>query len=261
MITQTKDIDKNFLKNLKISHFSRRIRSHFEAYKTDYDFCRFFLIKDDTNVRGIVSVFNSSMVVSEFCKTALTDEDIFELSILVNMTKPVTVELELSLAEKLYEHIKDDYNSIPRVEFEFVCKEKLPDLGVNETPRLDDVYDILQTSFPIIKQTGDLWLTDTSHRIRRGLSQSFTLDSVTSATIQYLIDDIAFVGHVATIPSERGKHHARELLYWIGEKLNEDGFKVRLYARDYNVSYYTEIGFVPVNKDVVLERKIFEETN
>lgn len=261
MITQTKDIDNNFLKKLKSSHFSRRIRSHFDAYKADYDFCRFFLIKDDTNVRGIASVFNSSMVISEFCKTALTDEDIFELSILVNMTKPVTVELELSLAEKLYEHIKDDYNSIQRVEFEFVCKEIIPDLTVNETPRLDDVYDILQTSFPIIKQTKDLWLTDTSHRIRRGLSQSFTLDSVTSATIQYLIDDIAFVGHVATIPFERGKHHARELLYWIGEKLNEDGFKVRLYARDYNVSYYTEIGFVPVNKDVVLERKIFEETN
>lgn len=261
MITQTKNIDKSFLESLKSNHFSRRIRSHFEAYKADYDFCRFFLIKDDEQIRGIVSVFNSSMVVSEFFDKELTNEDIFELSILVNMTKPVTVELELDLANKLYDHIKDDYSSIPRVEFEFVCKEKISNLFVDETPRLDDVFEILQTSFPIIRQTRDLWLTDTSHRIRRGLSQSFILSGVTSATIQYLIDDIAFVGHVATIPHARGKHHARELLYWIGEKLNADGFKVRLYARNYNVSYYTEIGFVPVNEDVVLERKTFEEIN
>ncbi len=259
MITQTKDIDKSFLQQLKSCHFSRRIRSHFEAYKTGYDFCRFFLVKDDEQIRGMVSVFNSSMVVSEFIEKELTDEDIFELSILVNMTKPVTVELRLDLANKLFKHISEDYSSIPRTEFEFVCKENIPDLCVNETPRLDDVFEILKTSFPLISKTRDLWITDTSHRIRRGLSQSFTLSCVTSATIQYIIDDIAFVGHVATIPSERGKHHARELLYWIGEKLNSDGFKVRLYARNYNVSYYTEIGFLPINNDVVLERKHLEE--
>ncbi len=259
MITQTKDIDKNFLKGLKSCHFSRRIRSHYDAYKTDYDFCSFFLIKNDEQIRGIACVFNSSLVVAEFSDQSLSDDDIFELSFLVNMTKPVTVELDPLLAHKLIRHIKDDYNAIPRVEFEFKCREADPNLVVNETPRLDDVYEILQTSFPIIRQSRDLWLTDTSHRIRRGLSQSFTLSDVSSATIQYIVDDIAFVGHVATIPSERGKHHARELLYWIGDKLNADGFKVRLYARDYNVSYYTEIGFEPVNEDVVLERKNFEE--
>ncbi len=66
MITQTKDIDKNFLKGLKSCHFSRRIRSHYDAYKTDYDFCSFFLIKNDEQIRGIACVFNSSLVVSEF---------------------------------------------------------------------------------------------------------------------------------------------------------------------------------------------------
>lgn len=255
MITQTTDIDGVILQELKSSHFSRRIRSHFLAYGTKYDFCRFFFIKDGEDKRGVISLFNSAMVVSSFEDKHLTDSDIFELSIFINMTKPFTVELDPCYAESLYSHIKEEYNSFGRVEFEFRCPCDVPKLNVNETPRLDDVFDILKTSFPIIKQTKDLWLTDTSHRIRRGMSQSFTLDNVSSATIQYLIDDIAFVGHVATVPSHRGKHHARELLYWIGEQLNKDGFKVRLYARDYNVSYYNEIGFVHVNSDKVFERK------
>ncbi len=259
MITQTKNIQKELLAELEASHYSRRIRSHFIAYGTEYPFCRFFLIKDNDEKKGIISLFNSSMVAEAFSGKTFSKQDILELSIFVNMTKPFTVEIDLKYAYKLYELVKNDYRDFKRVEFEFRCSSQIPDIRVNETPRLDDVYEILQTSFPIIKHTKDLWITDTSHRIRRGLSQSFSLGNFTSATIQYIIDDIAFVGHVATIPSERGKHHARELLYWIGEKLNADGFKVRLYARSYNVSYYTEIGFEPVNDDIVLETRNFEE--
>lgn len=259
MITQTKDIDKELLAGLESSHYSRRIRSHFIAYGTKYDFCRFFLVKDGDDVKGLISLFNSSMVVSAFSNKVFSEQDITELSIFVNMTKPFTVELDLRYAYRLYDLVQSDYRDFKRVEFEFRCSSRIPKINVNETPKLDDVFEILQTSFPIIKQTKDLWLTDTSHRIRRGLSQSFTLGCYSSATIQYIIDDIAFVGHVATIPSQRGKHHARELLYWIGEKLNADGFKVRLYARSYNVSYYTEIGFEPVNDDIVLEIRNVEE--
>ena len=62
------------------------------------------------------------------------------------------------------------------------------------------------------------------------------------------------MGHVGTIPEERGKFHARQLLYWIGEKLTQDGFKVRLFARPHRVSYYEEIGFKACGIDLVLER-------
>ena len=95
----------------------------------------------------------------------------------------------------------------------------------------------------LAEETAKLWLTDTSHRVRRGLSQSFLLGNYTTATIQYIIDGVALVGHVGTIPEERGKFHARQLLYWIGEKLTQDGFQVRLFARPHRVSYYEEIGF------------------
>ena len=72
--------------------------------------------------------------------------------------------------------------------------------------------------------------------------------------IQYIIDGTALIGHVATIPEERGKFHARSLLYWIGERLTLDGFCVKLFARPNRVSYYEEIGFKEIGTDIVLER-------
>lgn len=261
MISETHDITKELLNTLEKNHYTRRIKSHFLAYATGYDFCRFYFIRDNENSDNdaVISVFNSSMVLSVFEGHKLSDNEISELSTLIYMTKPITVEMDLEYSNKLKSIINDEYNVFERTMFEFLCKNHIPKLNVNETPKLDDVYSILATSFPAIKNSYSLWLTDTSHRVRKGLSQSFTLEGCTSATIQYIIDGIAFVGHVATIPEERGKHHARELLYWLGERLNEDGFSVQLFARSYNVSYYTEIGFMPIYNDIVLERKNIDE--
>ncbi len=261
MITETQDITEKLLNTLEKNHYSRRIKSHFLAYGVSYDFCRFYFVRENERADNdaVVSIFNASMVVSVFQGHNLSDNEISELATLIFMTKPVTVELGLSYSKKLSKIIDVDYNVFDRTMFEFVCKNHIPKLDVNELPKLDDVYDILATSFPAIKNSYSLWLTDTSHRVRKGLSQSFTLNNCSSATIQYIIDGIAFIGHVATIPEERGKHHARELLYWIGERLNDDGFSVQLFARSYNVSYYTEIGFLPIYNDIVLERKDIDE--
>lgn len=261
MIAETHDITKELLNKLEKNHYTRRIISHYLAYGVRYDFCRFYFIRENENSQNdaVVSIFNASMVVSVFEGHKLSDSEISELSTLVYMTKPITVEMDLDYSKKLSCIINDDYNVFERTMFEFVCKDHTPKLDVNEIPKLDDVYEILSTSFPAIKNSYSLWLTDTSHRVRKGLSQSFTLENCSSATIQYIIDGIAFVGHVATIPEERGKHHARELLYWLGERLNEDGFSVQLFARSYNVSYYTEIGFMPIYNDIVLERKNIDE--
>ncbi len=261
MIAETHDITEKLLNTLEKNHYSRRIKSHFLAYGVSYDFCRFYFVRENeaSYNDAVVSIFNSSMVVSVFEGHILSDDEISELATLVYMTKPVTVELRVDFSKKLSRLISEDYNVFDRTMFEFVCKDHIPKLDVDELPKMDDVYNILATSFPAIRNSYSLWLTDTSHRVRKGLSQSFTLKNCSSATIQYIIDGIAFVGHVATIPKERGKHHARELLYWIGERLNDDGFSVQLFARSYNVSYYTEIGFLPIYNDIVFERKDIDE--
>lgn len=260
MIKETHDLTDEKLNTLTDTHYSRRIKSHFLAYGSDYNFCKFYsIIGDEKKEKGIITLFNSSFVVSLFAGFTLDENDITELSVIINMTKPFTVELEYTYAKELYKIIKDDYKSFDRTEFEFVCKDNLNSKGLNESPNLDDVFAILKTSFPAVANSYDLWITDTSHRIRHNVEKCFTLDNCSSATIQYIIDNIAFIGHVATIPSERGKHHARDLLYFIGDKLKAKGFSVRLYARDYNVSYYKEIGFKPVRDDIVLERKQIDD--
>lgn len=253
MIYQTNDIDKDMLNNLKKNNYSRRIKSHFAAYGTKYEFCRFFMI-EDKNPLGVISVFNASMMISSFEGESFSDDILEEISGFIVMNKPDSVEFENVYSDRLAQLTKDEYKGDRRTEFAFVSKNTLPDMDVDETPKLDDVFKILATCFPAVRDSYDMWLTDTSHRVRRGLSQSFLLGDYTTATIQYIIDNVALVGHVGTVPEERGKFHARQLLYWIGERLTNDGFDVRLFARPHRVSYYEEIGFKECGVDLVLER-------
>lgn len=255
MIERTYDVNSALLDRLKPNHYTRRIKSHFQAYGTKYDFLRFFNISRSGSYIGLICVFNSSMLISTCLNSGTDEETAEEISGFIKLNKPFSVELEPDLAQKVIGYISDDYYADRRTEFHFAATNSLPDMQVDELPRLDDVFEILRQSFPDLAGSYELWLTDTSHRVRRGLSQSFLLGNYTTATIQYIIDGVALVGHVATIPSERGKLHARSLLYWIGERLTADGFSVRLFARPHRVSYYEEIGFKEAAADYVLERK------
>ena len=254
MISQTLNVDNGLLDKLRQNHYSRRIKSHYYSYGTEYDFSRFFLIEEQNEQLGIISVFNSSMMISTFVDKTLSDNILIEIAHFILINKPSIVEFESCYAESLKAGLVEEYKPDVRTEFEFISKNTLPDLNVDELPRLDDVFNVLKTSFPAIADSYELWLTDTSHRVRHGLAQSFLLGKYTTATIQYIIDGTALIGHVATIPEERGKFHARRLLYWIGERLTLDGFAVKLQARPHRVSYYEEIGFKAIDTDVVLER-------
>ena len=255
MIYQTKSIDSELLESLKSNNYTRRIKSHFAAYGTEYDFCRFYIIEYAEEKMGVISVFNSSMMISTVKGKKLNRNILKELSGFIFMIKPMSVEFENEYAETLEKLTRSEYSGDRRTEFAFVSRNSMPQMDVNETPKLDDVFKILATCFPAVKNSYELWLTDTSHRVRRGLAQSFLLGDYSTATIQYIVDKVALVGHVGTVPEERGKFHARKLLYWIGERLTKDGFEVRLFARPHRVSYYEEIGFKECGVDLVLERK------
>ena len=253
MITQITSIDP-LIPKMRHDHYSRRIRSHFQAYGGEYDFCRFFLIKNDEKELGLIALFNSSMLASTFEGCELSADEIAELIMFIAMNKPLSCELEKAYIPALLEGLPE-YKTDKRTQFRYKPRGDSPKLDVDDVPSLTDVYKILASSFPAIANSYELWLTDMSHRVRRGLAQSFLLGDYTTATIQYIIDRVVLVGHVATVPEERGKLHARKLLYWIGERLSKDGFEVILFARPHRVSYYNEIGFEPVSVDLVLERK------
>lgn len=254
MIKRLDKITPDFFLKLNDDHYKRRVKSNFEAYGTEYDFCSFYgLFTDDGELLLLISQFNSTMVVSHQKDTYFSDMLCQDLITLISMNKPQTIEMNIKLAYKIKDSLSE-YAQCDRTEFEYVSKNHLPNMLVDECPKLDDVFSILETSFPVIAKSYDLWLTDTSHKVRRGLLQCFMLGNFTTATIQYICDNTALIGHVATIPEERGRFHARKLLYWLGEKLNKEGVKVILFARSNRVSYYEEIGFKEIGMDIVFER-------
>ncbi len=255
MIYQLNELSMQTLEKLTPNNYTRRIKSHFLSYSTKYEFCRFFAVDDYDRHLGMICVFNSSMMVSPFEEMTFGEDTLSEIASFVVMNKPFSVEFPVEYAPVLERACQIEYVGDRRTEFAFAAHGELPDLDVQELPKLDDVFGILAECFPAIKNNHGLWLTDTSHRVRRGLAQSFILDDCTTATVQYIIDRVALIGHVGTLPEQRGKHHARKLLYWIGEKLTADGFDVRLFARPHRVSYYEEIGFKKCGLDIVLERK------
>lgn len=255
MIYQLTDEDASLFERLKPCHYSRRIKSHFRAYLVKYSFCRFFVIERDGEKVGMISLFNASMMAAQFDGMRFTHEDLEEIAIFIRINKPYSIEIDAIYSDSLLRLISDMYDTDRRTEFKFKATGELPDLNVEECPALDDVFDILSEAFPTLSHSYELWITDTSHRVRRGLSQSFLMGNYTTATIQYIIDKTALIGHVATKTEYRGQFYARRLLYWIGERLTNDGFDVRLFARPHRVSYYEEIGFEAVGQDIVFELK------
>jgi len=258
MIRQIFAFKNSIFKCLKENHYTRKIKSNFEAYGGEYEFCRFYEVVEE-NLNAIICIFNSSMVVSTCENFSLTSVFIADLATFISMNKPDTIEVEKSIASGIFGEIQEDYSAEERTDFEFREISAPTEIKVDELPKLDEVYKILAESFPTLKNFYHLWLTDTSHRIRRGLSQAFLVENYTTATIQYIVDNVALVGHVATLPEYRGKFHARELLYWLCDKLSKEGLKVHLFARENRVSYYKEIGFIPVYTDMVFERKLTNE--
>ena len=255
MIYQLKNAEDKLFKKLKPSHYSRRIKSHYLAYGVKYDFSRLFIVERDSEPVGIISVFNASMLITELEDIVFTENELEDIAIFIKMTKPYSVEIPSYYDDAIEPMLSDMYSPDDRTEFAFCSKGEIPDLEVDECPSLDDVFSILRESFPTLAQAYELWITDTSHRVRHGLSQSFLMGDYTTATIQYIIDKKALIGHVATRPEHRGKFFARKLLYWIGERLTNDGFDVRLFARPHRVSYYEEIGFKAIGHDKVFEIK------
>ncbi len=259
MIRQCNFKSELLLEKLKSNNYSRRIKSHFEAYGLSYDFSRFFVVSDESNLVGLISIFNSSLVISTYENMILSDKIIEEISHFTLMNKPALIELDCIYSDKMLAHLGFEYSSDLRTEFEFVSKSKDTEILVDTNPKLDNVYDILKGSFHALANSYELWLTDTSHRIRRELSKTFLYEGCTTATVQYIIDKTVLIGHVATTPEKRGNFYARKLLYWVGEEYAKNGYKVKLYARPNRVSYYDEIGFKEIGTDKVLERTFIDD--
>lgn len=254
MIKFFTDIDNDIFSKLTDDHYLRKAQSNFLAYGNEYDFCRFFSVENDKQ-QAVICVFNSAMIVATISDFEMSDDFLYDIKTFIDIICPFTIELNVDIAKLLGEKLSYNYVSQQRTDFMF-CKHKYSDsLVVNQQPSLDSVYDVLKDCFPDIKENYEMWMTDTSHRIRHSLSKAFLYGNHTTATLQYMINGKVLIGQVGTSPQYRGKHYARELLYYIGDKLSNEETQVHIFARTHRVSFYKEIGFTPVLTDLVFERK------
>lgn len=218
----------------------RRMLSYFNAYGTDYDFCRFY-----KSGESIILIINSTMLIcgGDFEKD--------ELNMFIDMHNPFRIEGDQNALELIE---NQGYMSLHRTTFELVSgQNNVDEADVDFQPKLDDVYAILTEGFPNLSDY-PLWLADTSHRIRHGISRVLTYKDCTTATLSYDINGYVLVSQVATRVSARGSGYARQFLTWLAGYLEKQGKTAVLYALDIRESFYREIGFKAVSEEFVLEK-------
>ncbi len=251
LITSEKELDKELLlKTLS----GRKILAYMKAYGPGYDFCRFYKISDETGT-GFMFIINSTLIIC----TDDTLEPSEEIEIFVRMNLPFRIEGTQKILNGL--RIDDNYQKLNRTIFELVPDEnsyKFAEEYVDFNPHLPDVYTILSEGFPNISDFS-LWYTDTSHRCRHGISRVFTYRECTTASAIFDIGNEVLIGQVATKVSARGSGYAREFLKWLALFFNTLGKRAFLLALDIRVSFYKEIGFKEIEKEIVLERTDVEK--
>lgn len=232
----------------------RNIYAYYKAYGLNYDFCEFYQVGEN----GILLRFNSTVLIVN-----ADPGEIMDLTWLLRMMQPFRIESDLAgdLSGFLPEYIL-----LHRTTFQLQPGEKnLLDAQQEEAcidfnPDLKQVYQILQAGFPHL-QDYTLWLTDTSHRCRHGISHVLTYKNSTTASMLFDIENHVLIGQVATRPEARGLGHARLFLRWLAGWLAQMDKTAVLYALDIRRSFYQEIGFLPVAEEFVLERSEPEKNN
>ncbi|MCR5305154.1 MAG: N-acetyltransferase [Oscillospiraceae bacterium] len=237
---------------LSVCHYGRKILSCLSAYGTKYSFCRFFVLSSGQH-RAWMMLQNSTLLISSQADFTGDIDAAEELSLFIAMHAPFRVEGAQTLLRMLS---PAGYQALPRSVFQLRPGPVSPAFdpaAVNAEPRLDDVYEILSEGFPNLIAY-DLWLTDTSHMLRRGLRHCYTYCNVTAATAIYDFAGHVLIGQVATKRAARGKGYARDFLHWIANEIDAQGKTAILYALDIRKSFYEEIGFELIESERVWER-------
>lgn len=223
----------------------RKMYSYYKAYGLAYPFCQFYAVGEE----GVLLLFNSTMLI-----VGASGEDAEGLALFIRMHQPHRVEMD-EPARTAAAALLPEYASLHRTTFALEPDPVAQPVEefVEFNPSLQDVYRILQAGFPNLAEYS-LWLTDTSHRCRHGVSHVLTYKDSTTATILYDIDGYVLVGEVATLPEARGLGHARNFLKWLAGFLAQFGKQPALYALDIRESFYREIGFTAIAEEYVLER-------
>lgn len=220
------------------TYYGYKILAAYLAYGSEYDFCKFYSCGN-----GVVHIYNSSMVIDG-------DVDISELEMLIEMVKPVTIEVTSKLALQASACYLQHHRTLFRLSSN-KTDVNTDCVKVNNFTR--DCYKILKESFGNMGDF-DSWYVDINHRIRHQVSNLYLYDN-TTVTQQFDINKFVFLSHIATAESARGKGTARRFLYFLAEQYQKEGCEAYLWALDHRKSFYESIGFEPIAEDILYEMK------
>lgn len=232
----------------------KKLLSYMRAYGPNYEFCRFYKVTNETG-EGYMFIINSTLIILGD-ETMQCDQ---EIDLFISMNLPFRIEGDQRILEGI--NIPERYQTLNRTIFELI-PDDTPLEAIEEhvefNPNLPDVYRILSEGFPNIADFS-LWYTDTSHRCRHGISRVFTYRNSTTASAMFDMGSTVLIGQVATTSAARGRGYAREFLKWLAKFFNGLGKRAYLLALDVRVSFYEEIGFKVVGREIVLERADVEK--
>ena len=217
--------------NLKEGHISRVIRSHFAAYGSGYDFCRFYEICGRKRI-GVISVFNGGAAVGlcEGAAPALGAKR--EIAEFIGFCSPEFVEISPELA---LNRGFSGYSPIERSFFEVPPGDSAEGL----------IYPEPAVAFETAFGENDsfaLWLTDTLRRQNLGLSRLLGYES-SVLTVRFIDGGAAYIADVATPFEDRGKGYARTLLAKASRLLAEEGASAYLSANEETAGFYESLGY------------------
>lgn len=236
MIRLLRKGEKLNVDKLPKNHFGMRILGNYISYGTDYDFCRFYDYGG-----GYCSLFNSALIIS-----GVEPANDIELMSFIAGLGAKSIEIDPTVCKKS----PHGYNALKRRRFLLNSNgEKLT--GIDDNPRLDDVYEIIRDAFSIYDY--ETWLADTSHRVRHGVSKVFLYEGHTTATVHYDLGGLAYVGLLCTKPEFRGQGHARKLLYSLADIYSDR--EIFLWTLEHRWSFYESCGFDIAETGVIYDKK------
>ena len=211
-----------------------KIRALFNAYGTEYDFCRFYR-QENT----FISALDGSFVVC-----ASENVDISELAQFFGMNGFAEIFCTVEIGTALSKMLAVSSSEVNLMHFEGSTTQRN---DINTTPLLSDVYSIVSEGFDIPFEP---WYLDMSHRVRHGISVCCTLENKAALVIQHNINGEALISQVACGKVHRGQGIASRLVISVAAALAPSDVFVLCEA--VLIPFYEKCGFRSAGKRTVI---------
>ena len=216
--------------------YTEKIRSLADAYGFGYDFCRFWA-QDGGAVVG--SYYGDATAADCGDISAVRAE---ELSAFIGCGQFGRALMPYELYERLGGGAHAQKRLLMKAGGSIVKTDDIDKVRTYPAVSISEIYEIANSGFDI---DFNKWYTDTSHMLRHGTAQLYTLGGSSCAVKMFSSGGITYLSYICTLPGERGKGLAKRLISHICTKEAEAGNEVFLFCEEELRAFYEKADFVP----------------